>query len=64
MCIYNEKHAFIALLSIDKELFLYLTTTRIQFRRHDCTNKALVFNSEVVCSAFRWLFSSGKLSSH
>ena len=33
-CIYSDQHSvFIALLSIDKELFLY-STTRIQFRRH------------------------------
>ena len=36
-CIYSDQHAFIAILSIDKELFLY-STTRIQFRRHECTN--------------------------
>ena len=37
LCIYSDKHEFIAILSIDKELFLY-STTRIQFRRHECTN--------------------------
>ena len=36
-CIYSDQPAFIAILSIDKELFLY-STTRIQFRRHECTN--------------------------
>ena len=35
-CIYSDQHAFIAILSIDKELFLY-STTRIQLRRHECT---------------------------
>ena len=36
-CIYSDQHAFVAILSIDKELFFY-STTRIQFRRHECTN--------------------------
>ena len=34
-CIYNDQHAFTAILSIDKEPFLH-STTRIQFRRHEC----------------------------
>ena len=33
-CIYSDQHAFIAILSIDKELFLY-SNTRVQFRRHE-----------------------------
>ena len=38
MCIYSDKHTFIALLTIDKELSLYLTT-RIKFRNHECTER-------------------------
>ena len=55
---YGER-AFIALLSVDKELSVYLTTL-IQFRRHECTKKAVVCNCGVVYSTLRWLFSPGK----
>ena len=48
-------HAFMALLSVDKELSLDLTT-RIQYRRYECTNKAVVWNCGVVCSAFSGCF--------
>ena len=58
-CIYSDQHAFIAILSIDKELFLY-SATRLQFRRHECTNYALVWNCGVVYSAFKWHFPPGK----
>ena len=42
LCTNSNKYAIIALLSIDRKLSLNLTT-RIQFRRHEWTNKAVVW---------------------
>ena len=43
MYIYSDKLTFITLLTIDKEMSLYLTTI-IQFRSHECTSKAVAWN--------------------